>query len=331
MRLKLDLFNLNRGEGLSVALLFTFVFLGFVLEDDNLLVLVLSNDGGGHFGGIYFRARFDTVVIGNHQRFERNFVADVCGQFFHFYHVAFAHLVLFVAVVDDCVHKILPPLSSLEDTQGVRFCLQDPAKNPSLKARRYRLDYYYTTRKKPQSSDFFAFLKNFSKEKNKKGAFIGYCRQGEKRMGEDSKIKKSEEVLAEIYRNCQLALQSISNILPEVENEKLKAEITLQHEEYEKISGKTAVLAKDKGIELKEPNVMKKVMMWGSIKMNTMTDNSCAHIAEMMLQGTLMGITALRKTESELSPDCVDEEIRNVLRDLIEIEERFEKRLKEYL
>lgn len=150
-------------------------------------------------------------------------------------------------------------------------------------------------------------------------------------MGEESKIKKSEEVLAEIYRNCQLALQSISNILPEVENEKLKAEITLQHEEYEKISGKTAVLAKDKGIELKEPNVMKKVMMWGSIKMNTMTDNSCAHIAEMMLQGTLMGITALRKTESELSPDFVDEEIRGILRDLIEIEERFEKRLKEYL
>ena len=148
---------------------------------------------------------------------------------------------------------------------------------------------------------------------------------------EDTKIKQSEEVLAEIYRNCQLALQSISNILPEVEDEKLRAEIKLQHEEYEKIGGKTAALAKDKGIELKEPNPIKKVMMWGSIKMSTMADNTRPHIAEMMLQGTLMGITALRKTESELPSEFADEEIKNLLHDYIEVEERFEKRLKTYL
>ena len=36
--------------------------------------------------------------------------------------------------------------------------------------------------------------------------------------------KKSEEILAEIYRNCQWALESISDILPEVDDEELKAE-----------------------------------------------------------------------------------------------------------
>lgn len=47
-------------------------------------------------------------------------------------------------------------------------------------------------------------------------------------------VKKSEEILAEIYRNCQLALESISDILPEIEDEGIKAEILRQHEEYEK-------------------------------------------------------------------------------------------------
>ena len=42
---------------------------------------------------------------------------------------------------------------------------------------------------------------------------------------------------------------------------------------------------------------MKKAMMWGSIKMSTLTDGSRAHIAEMMVQGTVMGITALRTTD----------------------------------
>ena len=59
-------------------------------------------------------------------------------------------------------------------------------------------------------------------------------------------IKKSEEILAEIYRNCQLALESISDILPEVEDEELKTEIMRQHEEYEKICGRAACLARDK-------------------------------------------------------------------------------------
>ncbi len=150
-------------------------------------------------------------------------------------------------------------------------------------------------------------------------------------MNEESNFKQSEEALAEIYRNCQLALQSISNILPEVEEEGMKQELKLQHEEYEKICGKASALAKDKGIELKEPNPMKKMMMWGSIKMSTLTDGSSPHIADMMLQGTLMGITALRKTESDLSPDYADDDIKNLLKEYIELEEGFEKRLKSFL
>ena len=143
-------------------------------------------------------------------------------------------------------------------------------------------------------------------------------------------VKKSEEILAEIYRNCQLALESISDILPEIDAEGIKAEILRQHEEYEKICGRAACLARDKALELKEPNPMKKAMMWGSIKMNTLTDNSRAHIAEMMIQGTVMGITSLKTSLSELPKDD-DEEITALLKDLIALEEEFEKKLKTFL
>lgn len=142
--------------------------------------------------------------------------------------------------------------------------------------------------------------------------------------------KKTEEALAEIYRNAQLALTSIADILPEVgEDEELKNELHAQHEEYEKFSAKAAILARDLGLELKEPNPMKKMMMWGSIKMNTMTDNSRAHLAEMMVQGTVMGITALRTTQGELIDG--DERIVSLLDEMIEKEEEFEERWKKYL
>ena len=147
---------------------------------------------------------------------------------------------------------------------------------------------------------------------------------------ENQPQKKAEEVLAEIYRNAQLALQSISNILPQVDDEEIRTELLAQHEAYEQFSAKAAVLAKDKGIELKEPNPFKKAMMWGSIKMNTLTDNSRAHIADMMVQGTVMGNTSLRTSASEFEPDG-DEEIYALLDEMLKAEEQFEKKWKEYL
>ena len=135
-------------------------------------------------------------------------------------------------------------------------------------------------------------------------------------------IKKSEEVLAEVHRNCQLALQSISDILPEAEDADVREELLKQHEEYEKIA---AIIAKNKNIDLKNPSPIKKAMMWSSIKMNTMKDNSRAHIAEMMTQGTVMGITALKTTLSEMSEDYADKDIKELAEELLHSEEQFEK------
>jgi hypothetical protein len=63
--------------------------------------------------------------------------------------------------------------------------------------------------------------------------------------------------------------------------------------------------------------------------MSTLTDSSRAHIAEMMIQGTVMGITSLKTTESKA--ECTDEEICQLLRELIVLEEKYEKKLKSFL
>lgn len=142
--------------------------------------------------------------------------------------------------------------------------------------------------------------------------------------------KKSEEVLAEIYRNARLALESISDVMPEIEDGRIREEIARQHDEYERICSNAALIAKTRNIELKEPNPLKIAMMWGGVKMNTLTDNSAQKIAEMMIRGTVMGITALRQSETD-NQDSEDQEILSLLRELIALEEGFEKKLKEFL
>ncbi|MGN1235082.1 MAG: hypothetical protein ACI4U2_03780 [Christensenellaceae bacterium] len=142
--------------------------------------------------------------------------------------------------------------------------------------------------------------------------------------------KSNEEMLAEVYRNCQIALDSISDILPETQEGKTKDEILRQHEEYEKLCARAAAIAKESNIELKEPNPVKKAMMWSAIKMNTLADNSDSHIAELMLEGTVTGIKCLRTSYSDAKED-LSPEVDSLVREAIAAEESFEANFKSLL
>lgn len=143
-------------------------------------------------------------------------------------------------------------------------------------------------------------------------------------------IKKDSEIIAEIYRNAQLALTSIADILPEVEDLAIKEEILRQHEEYERICSEAASLAHKFDVDVKEPNPVKKAMMWSAIKMGTANDNSAQNVAQMMIRGTVNGITSLRTSLTD-GEKVMDEEVKKLLTDLISVEENFEEKLKSFL
>ena len=125
-------------------------------------------------------------------------------------------------------------------------------------------------------------------------------------------------------------MTSISDILPEVEDVAIKEEILRQHEEYEKVCSKAAELAHKFDVDVKEPNPMKKAMMWSAIKMGTANDNSPQNIAQMMIRGTVNGITSLRTSLTDGSK-FMDEEVKSLLTELIELEEGFEEKFKAFL
>lgn len=144
------------------------------------------------------------------------------------------------------------------------------------------------------------------------------------------KKKNDSEIVAEIYRNAQLALESISDIIPAITDGEIREEILHQHEEYEKICSKAAALALKYDVDVKEPSPIKKAMMWSAIKMGTANDNSSQNIAQMMIRGTVNGITSL-KTSLTDGEKNMDMEVKKLLNELINMEEGFEKRLKKFL
>ena len=66
--------------------------------------------------------------------------------------------------------------------------------------------------------------------------------------------KKWEEVLAEVHRNCQLALRSIADILPETQEEALREELMRQHEDYEKMMS-AIIQMEEKGLSREKAKI----------------------------------------------------------------------------
>lgn len=139
----------------------------------------------------------------------------------------------------------------------------------------------------------------------------------------------NQKAVVDAYKNAHIALQSISDILPAVEDEGLKIELKDEYEGYEKIIGEISTFAAENNINTKDVNPFKKAMLWSSIKMKTLMDNSKNQIAEMMIKGTVTGInelTAMMNENTNLETDT-----KQIIEKLLNIEEEYEQRLKKYL
>lgn len=139
----------------------------------------------------------------------------------------------------------------------------------------------------------------------------------------------NEKAINDAYKNAHIALQSISDLLPEVEDEGLKQELQEEYEGYEKIIGEISSLMANKGITPKDINPLKKAMLWSSIKMKTLFNNSKNQEAEMMINGTVMGINELTAMVNE--QNNLDPEILQKIKALLELEEKYEQKLKAFL
>lgn len=138
------------------------------------------------------------------------------------------------------------------------------------------------------------------------------------------------DAINEVYRNASIALLSISNVIDEFKDCPLKKEMATQYEYYEKFVGEISAYMLEKGYEKKEVGAMKKLMMASAIKMNTALDNTPHHIAELMIKGTVMGITELCALINN-SKVVTDKEIIEYAKKLKELQESYEQKLKKFL
>ena len=139
----------------------------------------------------------------------------------------------------------------------------------------------------------------------------------------------NQKAINDAYKNAHIAMQSIADLLPNVDHHLLKRELKEQYDGYNAIIGEISSFMISRNLTPKDVNFMKKAMLWSSIKMKVAMNNSKNQIAEMMIKGSVTGInelTAMINESENLLP-----EVKELIEKLLRLEEDYAERLKKYL
>lgn len=136
--------------------------------------------------------------------------------------------------------------------------------------------------------------------------------------------------LDEINKGATMGMDAINDIKDKISSAKFKNIVEKQYKEYKKISNHINEIYSNYNDE-KEPhetNMINKIMTNMSIEMKTLTDKSDSKIAELLMQGTNMGIIEGRRI---LNNKDLDKEVSDILREYVTMQEKCVENLKEYL
>lgn len=142
-------------------------------------------------------------------------------------------------------------------------------------------------------------------------------------------MEKEINALDELNKGSCMGVDAINFILDKVEDEDFKQVLTDQKDEYEKLTDKIGELYKEfSDDEPHETSTMNKAMTWSNVEMRTLNDHSSSKIAELMLQGTNMGIIEGRRL---LNHKSGNEKVDNIIDEYVNMQEKFVEILKGYL
>lgn len=142
-------------------------------------------------------------------------------------------------------------------------------------------------------------------------------------------MDEPQYILNQLNQGVKMGMDSISNVSKKVQDSKLKDELLFQYDKYNELLNQVNDELTNYDDFPKELNPMQKAMGWMSIEMNTLTDKSNSKIAELMIQGTNMGIIEGVKLLNH-NPDT-EQPIKNILNKFIDFQQNNVEQLKKYL
>ena len=142
-------------------------------------------------------------------------------------------------------------------------------------------------------------------------------------------MNANAELLNFVYQNSQMGIDTLSQIIEIAEDEKLKECLKNQKEKYEEFHREAARLLRENGHDEKSIGMFDKLKTYFMINIQTIKDKSSSHLAQILIEGSSMGVTNalqdLRKYEK------ADTDSLHLMRKLYKFEENNVEKYKQFL
>lgn len=142
-------------------------------------------------------------------------------------------------------------------------------------------------------------------------------------------MKENINALDEIHKGTCMGIDAISKILEKVFDSELKNILENQEKSYQKIKKEIEnIYPKYNDDKPHEINFFNKTMTFSAIEMKTLKDNSNSKLAELLIQGTNMGIIEGRKI---LNHKNINQEVKKIIEKYVSMQEDYLENLKTFL
>ena len=145
----------------------------------------------------------------------------------------------------------------------------------------------------------------------------------EKNMTEDNAL------LDEVYKSVTMGSDSVSTLIGKTSDSAMREALTAQLEGYQNFASTTRTKMNEKNYKIKETGVLAKIPAEVTMNVTTMMDNSNTKIAEMMINGSTMGIIEL--TRKIRRTPCADADSSKIANDVVAFEENNIAKMKTFL
>lgn len=111
---------------------------------------------------------------------------------------------------------------------------------------------------------------------------------------------QTQKLLQSIVENARTGLEACDQMLAKTKDAAVRDELMTQRAEYQNFAQDAERALFAEGVQPHAKSMMSRAGMWMGIQMNTMMDASQSHIAELLIQGTTMGVIGMTRDQGNL-------------------------------
>ena len=137
------------------------------------------------------------------------------------------------------------------------------------------------------------------------------------------------KLLRECDAGIKMGISSIDDTLSYVHANEMKQILTESKEEHDAIQKEIQGLLERYHDDGKEPNPMAQGMSWIKTNVKLIIDESDQTIAELMIDGSNMGVKSLCKYLNQYK--AADDMAKDITKRLVELEEKLAKKMQQFL